>query len=94
VNARLENGLQVCRDVVAFYKKKAALEESYAKSLIELCKTVPSSAGGLGGLFSRGPPALDKEGTTLRGALLSVQVWLSRLSCIQYLNRWMFFAFS
>lgn len=73
VNARLENGLQVCRDVVAFYKKKAALEETYAKSLIELCKTVPSAAGGLGGLFSRGPPALDKEGTTLKGALLSVQ---------------------
>lgn len=72
VNARLENGLQVCRDVSAFYKKKAALEETYAKGLIELCKQVPS-AGGLGGLFARGPPALDKEGATLRGAILSVQ---------------------
>jgi hypothetical protein len=73
VNVRLENGLQVCRDVTAFYKKKAGVEEAYAKSLVDLCKQVPSSGGGLGGLFARGPPALDKEGASLRGAILSVQ---------------------
>lgn len=64
--------MQVCRDISAFYKKKATIEEGYAKQLIELCKQVPSATG-IGSLFNRGPPAITKEGTSLKNALLSVQ---------------------
>jgi chemotaxis protein histidine kinase CheA len=64
VNTKSEVGLQIVKDMVEFYKKRAALEESYAKGLAGLHKTMPGS-----GLFTKETP-IQKEMKTLRTALL------------------------
>jgi len=67
ISAKTELGLTVLKDVTEFIKKRAMLENEYAKKLQELCKTVPGS-----GLFSKGAP-IDKESKTLKAAYLSWQ---------------------
>ena len=46
------------KDISDFLKKRATLEAEYAKNLAALCKGVPGSSGGL---FSKGPAAVEKE---------------------------------
>jgi len=69
VAGKTELGLQVVKDISDFLKKRAALEQEYAKNLAALCKTAPGSAG----LFSKGPLPVEKETKTLKAALLSIQ---------------------
>jgi len=64
VNTKSELGLQIVKDMVEFYKKRASVEESYAKALSGLHKTLPGS-----GLFTKDAP-IQKEMKTLRVALL------------------------
>jgi len=66
VCTKSENGIQICRDYCDFFKKRAQIEEEYAKKLISLYKTVPGS-----GIFSKAPP-ITKETKTLREALTGI----------------------
>jgi len=70
LNAKSEQGVQVVKDIAEFLKKRALLEAEYAKGLAALCKVAPGSGGGL---FSKGPPAVEKETKSLKAALLSIQ---------------------
>jgi len=70
VNTKSEQGAQVVKDISEFLKKRAQLEAEYAKGLAALCKAVPGAGGGL---FSKGPAAVEKETKTLKAALLSIQ---------------------
>jgi hypothetical protein len=67
ISAKTELGLMVLKDVTEFIKKRAVLENEYAKKLQELCKTVPGA-----GVFSKNAP-IDKESKTLKAAFLSWQ---------------------
>jgi len=66
LNTKTEAGLQVVKDMVEFYKKRAGLEEQYAKGLTALHKSLPGS-----GLFTKDVP-VQKEMKTLRTALLGM----------------------
>jgi len=66
INSKSELGLQIVKDMIEFYKKRAALEEQYAKGLAALHKTLPGS-----GLFTKEAP-IQKEMKTLRTSLLGI----------------------
>lgn len=41
---RTENGVQVCKDLIDFFKKRSQIEEEYSKKLSHLCKSVPGTS--------------------------------------------------
>jgi len=67
VSVKTEKGLQVTRDITDFLKKRAELEQDYAKKLAALCKTAPGA-----GFLSK-DTLVEKETKTLKAALLSIQ---------------------
>jgi len=64
--AKTEAGLQVCKDIVEFYRARAKLEDEYAKKLATLCKTPPGA-----GFFTK-EPAITKEYKTLKESLMAI----------------------
>jgi len=64
---KTDTGIQVCKDISEFYKKRAGIEEKYAKDLQNLYKSLPGAS------FLTKEPAITKETKTLKEALLSVQ---------------------
>jgi len=74
---KTEWGMAVCRDFSYFFRKKAQLEEEFGKQLSVLCKQLPNSSQSL---FSKSPPALEKEATTLKAAFLGMQEASSKMA--------------
>lgn len=69
VCSNLERGLFASQDLLDFFKKKASVEQDYAKAQIKLCDSFPSSAK----FFARGPPALDNEIDALKVPIFGVR---------------------
>jgi hypothetical protein len=85
-SAKTEQGLQVAKDIIEFLKKRAELEQEYAKKLATLCKSPPGSSGFFGG---KGPTPVEKETKTLKAALLCIQEEGARISThhLEYSNK-------
>jgi hypothetical protein len=74
VSKRADEGLETCKDISNFFKKRASIEDEYSKSLASLCKSTA------GGGFLRKKAAGRKEIGTLKEAWLKMQDETNKLS--------------